>query len=148
MATQPLRVLILIGLITPAVTPGNTLADSRQLVELPPMMQDHMLANMRDHLRALGEITTALSHDQLDLAGEIAEQRLGMSSLNGHGAQRMAGHMPQPMQALGTRMHQAASRFALAAEETAVDGDNRRLYAGLSEVAASCNACHEGFRLR
>ena len=34
--------------------------DKRELVELPEMMQQHMLSNMRDHLAAINEILVYL----------------------------------------------------------------------------------------
>ena len=55
--------------------------DMRTKVEFPPMMRDHMLSNMRDHLLAIQEITHNLSVKKFDNASEIAEQRLGMSSM-------------------------------------------------------------------
>ena len=36
-------------------------ADTRQHVEMPAPMRNHMLANMRDHLAALGDIQAALA---------------------------------------------------------------------------------------
>jgi hypothetical protein len=64
--------------------------DSRTLVELPEMMQVHMLSNMRDHLVAINEILVYLGSGELDKAAETAEYRLGMSSLESHGASHMA----------------------------------------------------------
>ena len=50
------------------------------------------------------------------------------------------------MQAIGTGMHRAASRFALIAKETAVDGDLAKAIAGLARVTEQCVACHAAFR--
>lgn len=69
-----------------------------------------------------------------------------MSSLAAHGASHMAPHMPKAMQEIGTRMHGAASQFALIAEESAVDGDAKRAIGGLSRVMQQCVACHAAFR--
>ena len=118
-------------------------ADSRQLVDLPPMMRDHMLANMRDHLKALAEIQEALGAGRLDEAGDIAEARLGMSSLDAHGASHMAPRMPQGMREIGTAMHRAASRFALRAKE----GDLKPAAAALAPVFRECVACHAAYRV-
>lgn len=49
--------------------------DSRQLAELPEMMQQHIMSNMRDHLVAINEILTNMSNDKLDQAAEITESR-------------------------------------------------------------------------
>ncbi len=118
--------------------------DSRQMVELPEMMQQHMMSNMRDHLAAINEILLHMSSGELDQAAEIAEQRLGMSSLGSHGANHMAKFMPQGMRNAGTSMHKAASRFSVIAGE----GELLPAYKVLSEVTSACVACHTGYRIR
>jgi hypothetical protein len=119
---------------------------ARKLVELPPMMREHMLGNMRDHLLAINEIQQALSSGAFDQAADIAEKRLGMSSLTMHDAAHMAAYMPDEMQAIGTRMHQAASRFAVIAQDSAIDGNMKKVIGALSQVTAQCVACHAAFR--
>ena len=118
--------------------------DTRALVELPQMMQEHMMSNMRDHLAAINEILVYLGNGELDEAAEIAEYRLGMSSLGSHGASHMAKFMPAGMRQAGTSMHRAASRFALKAQE----GDLLLAYKALSEITSACVACHSGYRAR
>lgn len=118
--------------------------DTRQLVQLPEMMQQHMMSNMRDHLMALHEIMTALTAGELDRAADTAEHRLGMSSLESHGASHMAKLMPQGMRQLGTRMHKAASGFALKAQE----GDALLAYHALSDITSACVSCHSAYRIR
>ncbi len=118
--------------------------DSRQLVELPEMMQQHMMSNMRDHLVAINEILINMANGQLDQAAEVAESRLGMSSLESHGANHMAKFMPEGMRQAGTSMHRAASRFALKAQE----GEALPAYYALSEVTSACVVCHSGYRIR
>jgi hypothetical protein len=118
--------------------------DSRQLVDLPEMMQQHMMSNMRDHLVALNEILINMVNGDLDKAAEVAESRLGMSSLELHGASHMAKFMPEGMRQVGTSMHKAASRFALKAEE----GEALAAYSTLSEVTSACVTCHSGYRIR
>ncbi len=118
--------------------------DPRQLVELPRMMQEHMMSNMRDHLAAINEILINMKRGDLDKAAEVAESRLGMSSLESHGASHMAGFMPEGMRQAGTRMHRAASRFALQAQE----GEVLSAYHALAEITSACVACHAGYRIR
>lgn len=122
--------------------------DSRTKINLPAPMQDHMLANMRDHLQAWHEIQLALARDNAAQAAEIAEQRLGMSSLVLHGGEHMAPYMPQPMQDIGTEMHRAASRFARVAQAAAVEKDLPRALESLSQVTRQCIACHAAYRIR
>ena len=118
--------------------------DSRQFVELPEKMKQHMMANMRDHLAAINEILIKIAEGQLDQAADIAESRLGMSSLESHGASHMAKFMPEGMRQAGTRMHRAASRFALRAQE----GEVLPSYSALSEITSACVACHAAYRIR
>jgi hypothetical protein len=118
--------------------------DTRQFVELPEMMQQHMMSNMRDHLAAINEILIQMANDDLDQAAAIAESRLGMSSLESHGASHMSRFMPEGMRQAGTGMHRAASRFALKAQE----GEVLPSYIALSEITSACVACHSGFRIR
>jgi hypothetical protein len=126
------------------VSSASGAEDKREWVKLPEMMQEHMLANMRNHLESINLLLQQLAAGQLDQAAETAEQRLGMSSLDKHGASHLAQFMPEPMQAIGTRMHHAASRFALKAQE----GEVLPAYAALQEVTAACVACHGGYRIR
>lgn len=125
--------------------------DSRELVKLPPMMQEHMLANMRDHLVALDEILGELAEGRTNKAAEIAEKRLGMSSLSLHGAEHLGKFMPETMGKIGTQMHRAASRFVVAAQDAELDpskGSQRKVYRALQEVTENCNACHQAYRIR
>ena len=118
--------------------------DARQLVKLPDMMQQHMLHNMRDHLASINQILSYMADDELDKAADVAETRLGMSSLEAHGASHMARFMPEGMRQAGTRMHKAASRFARKAQE----GDALPAYKALAEITAACVSCHAGYRIR
>jgi hypothetical protein len=123
-------------------------ADIRVLVNMPPQLVDHTLANMRDHLLALQEISEALAQGKNDKAAATAEQRLGMTSLGLHGAHEVAKYMPAGMQQAGTAMHRAASRFAIEAQNSDVTGDLKPALAVLSEVMNACVACHAGYRFK
>jgi len=123
-------------------------ADTRQSVPMPLPMREHMLANMRDHLAALSEIHSALATGRYEQAAEVAEQRIGMSSLERHGASHMAPYMPKAMQDIGTNMHRAASRFARVAQEAAVAKEPARAIGALAEVTQQCVACHASFKVK
>ena len=118
--------------------------EARRLVQLPEMMQQHMMSNMRDHLVAINEILIKMANGDFEEAAEIAEYRLGMSSLESHGASHMAKFMPEGMRQAGTAMHKAASRFALKAQEE----EALPAYNALSKVTSACVACHSGYRIR
>jgi cytochrome c556 len=135
-----------------AASAGTTLAqDGRQLVRLPPPMQEHMLGNMRDHLATLSDIIADVADGKYDDAAKLAEQRLGMSSLAAHGAAHMAPFMPQQMQDIGTSMHRAASRLVIVLQDAAVSpGEQsfRDINRALHDVTAACTACHTSYRIR
>lgn len=118
------------------------------LVKYPARLREETLANMRDHLLALAEIQDQLANGQFDKAGEIAEKRLGMSSLHDHGAHEVSKYMPKGMQAAGGAMHRAASRFALTAQEAAIDRDTGKALGALATVTQACVACHAAYRLK
>jgi len=143
---RQLVLLILSALCLMALASADD-SDSRDLVTLPTMMRQHMLANMRDHLLAIGQIQDALADGRFDTAAEIAEERIGMSSLATHGAAHLAPYMPRPMQAIGMQMHRAASQFALAAQDASVDGDLARALKSLSAITQQCIACHAAYRV-
>ena len=127
--------------------PAANQADARQLVKFPEPMRLHTITSMRDHLLALQEIDVALSKSDFENAARIAEQRLGMSSLELHGAAHIAPFMPQGMQDIGTQMHRAASRFAVEAQNASVGNDVRPALAALGMVMQQCVACHAAYRL-
>lgn len=122
--------------------------DARQSVHFPKTLREHTLANMRDHLLALQEIQAALAQQEYDKAADIAEHRLGMSSLSLHGAHDVAKYMPKGMQEAGTAMHRNASRFAVAAKDVGATGDVRPALAALAATTSQCVACHAGYRVK
>ena len=137
---QPASFLLL--LITSSISIAED--DMRELVQLPEMMQQHMMKNMRDHLKSINEILSSLGNGDLEAAAQIAEHGLGMSSLESHGADHMAKFMPEGMRQAGTSMHKAASRFALMAQE----GELLPVYKMLSDITSACVTCHEAYRIR
>jgi hypothetical protein len=147
--SSALAIATLLGCATPALhdTHGDAATDARQPVSFPEPLRTHTLANMRDHLLALAEIQDALARGAHDVAGRIAEQRLGMTSLKAHGAHDVAGFMPKGMQDIGSSMHREASRFAIEAQNASASGDLRPALAALARTTQACVACHAGYRL-
>jgi hypothetical protein len=142
MLVRFLTAAIILFLLTPVQAD-----DGRQIVQLPDMMREHMLRNMRNHLLALEEITRYLANQQYDEAAEVAENRLGMSSMDLHGASHLGKFMPKEMGAIGTNMHRAASRFALAAQDAEIEGGLNKAFSALSEVMQQCVACHAVYKV-
>lgn len=126
---------------------GALAPDTRLAVRFPPELRAHTLANMRDHLMTLEEVQAALGRGDYDRAAALAESRLGLSSLEAHGAHHLAPYMPAGMQEAGTAMHKAASRFAIEAANAGATGDAKPAMAALANVTAQCVACHAAYRL-
>ena len=139
--------IILAPILTILGLPTSSVADSRQLVEFPEMMRDHMLENMRDYLLALTEIQQHLALEAYEKAATVAENRLGLSSLSDHGASHMARFMPTAMQQIGTQMHKTASRFVIIVQEGGLEGSTTKIAEGLAGVMQQCVACHSSYRV-
>ena len=141
------------GMMAPGGSPAASgeSDDPRELVSLPGPMQEHMLANMRDHLATLNTVIGDIANTKFDAASKLLEERLGMSSLSLHHAAEMAPYFPQPMQDAGTSMHHAASRLAIVLQDASVAqtfDSMRQVNAALHEVTSACIGCHTGYRLR
>ncbi|MFH7043584.1 hypothetical protein ABT392_14885 [Paucibacter sp. JuS9] len=122
--------------------------DGRIEVIFPPVLRAHTLANMRAHLAVLGRIQLALSQSDLDLAVDLAEKQLGMSSLSLHGSHEVSRFMPPAMRESGTAMHRSASQFAVVVKDASATGDLKPALAALGRLTQTCVACHAAFRLR
>jgi len=124
-------------------TPGD---DSRQLVPMPAATRQIMRKEMLDHLAALNEIVGQIAANNLAAAANIAENRMGKSSMGKHRARGMGPgrFMPPEMRSIGWAMHESASELARAARE----GDSNGINIALTKVTASCVACHYSFRTR
>ena len=139
--------IVLAPILTILGLPTSSFADSRQLVEFPEMMRDHMLENMRDHLLALTEIQQHLALEAYEKAATVAENRLGLSSLSDHGASHMARFMPTAMQQIGTQMHKTASRFVIILQKGGLEGSTTKIAEGLAGVMQQCVAYHSSYRV-
>ena len=121
--------------------------DTRQVVDFPSAARRATLADMRSHLETMGEIQSALSKSEFELAAHLAENKLGLSSMHGD-MNDSARYMPKRMREMGYAMHQSASQFAVAAQDASVGGDVRPALAALSTVTQNCVACHAIYRLK
>ena len=87
--------------------------DTRQLVSMPDQARELMRKDMLDHLAALNEIIGYLASNNLDTAADVAEARMGRSSMGKHRSTGMGPgrFMPLEMRKLGWGMHDAATEF-------------------------------------
>jgi hypothetical protein len=149
---QPMRQLLSASVVLAGWVGAQAYAqESRQLVDFPPPMREHLLSNMRDHLSTLDQVLADVAAQQFDKAGKLLEVRLGMSSLTAHDAAHMAPFMPKPMQEMGTAMHHAASQLVITLQNASVSGSEdslRHVFSGLHEVTKACTGCHATYRVR
>ena len=120
--------------------------DARQLVSMPDQARELMRKDMLDHLSALNEIIGYLASNNLDTAADVAETRMGRSSMGKHRGTGMGPgrFMPLEMRNLGWGMHDAATEFSKIAKQ----GDLKSAYSALQKVTSSCVACHYSYRTR
>jgi hypothetical protein len=121
-------------------------SDLRQFVTMPEQTRQLMREDMLDHLSALNEIIGYLAENKLDTAAEVAETRMGKSSMGKHRGTGMGPgrFMPLEMRKLGWGMHESATEFSRVAKE----GDLKNAYSALQKVTSSCVACHYSYRTR
>jgi hypothetical protein len=120
--------------------------DHRQLVAMPDEASQLMRKDMLDHLSALNEIIALLVENNLDAAADVAETRMGKSSMGKHRAIGMGPgrFMPLEMRNIGWGMHESATELSQAARE----GNLKGAYSALQKVTSSCVACHYSYRTR
>lgn len=121
-------------------------SDARQLVSMPAQAQQILRKDMTDHLAALNQVLGHLAASEFQQASELAESRLGRSSMGRHRGSGMGPgrFMPPEMHGLAMGMHQAASEFAVVARKQ----DLPAAYSGIQRVTSFCVACHASFRIR
>ena len=120
--------------------------DTRQLVSMPEQSRELMRKDMLDHLSAVNEIIAYMASNNLDAAADVAEARLGRSSMGKHRGTGMGPgkFMPPEMRSIGWSMHDSATEFS----EVARKGDLKTAYSAFQKVTASCVACHYSYRTR
>ena len=126
-----------------AASDGN---DLREFISMPDETRQLLRQDMLDHLAALNEINGYLAENDPAAAADVAETRIGMSSMGKHRASGMGPgrYMPLEMRKIGHGMHASASAFARAARR----GDMKGAYQALEKMTGSCVACHYSYRTR
>jgi cytochrome c556 len=143
--------LIAASLFLASITANVAAADARNAVEIPTDIRTTMLSNMRDHIGALDDILAAVDESRFDDAMEIAESRLGWSSLVRQGDGEVAKHWAKPMQKMADQMYRSATDFSIAAQNASMKegpGAAKQVIGALRKVTAACRACHEAFQVK
>lgn len=128
------------------VSQSSTSLDQRQYVAMPNETKMLLRKDMLSHLSAMNEIIGYLAKNNLASAAEVAESRMGKSSMGKHRGTGMGPgrFMPLEMRKMGWGMHDAASEFS----EIAKQGDLKKSYGALQKISSSCVACHYSYRIR
>jgi len=130
---------------------AGKMEDTRIMVKLPSDIEKKMLVNMRDHIGALDDIIQAVQAGEYDEAQEVAESRLGWSSLVRRGDQEVANHWAKPMQKMADQMYRSASDFVIVAQNASVEDSKesyQKVLSALGEITAACRGCHQTYRVR
>ena len=119
---------------------GGAGDDKRIVLRIPPMMRNHMLSNMRDHLAAVNEAVRLLGVGDFRAASSVVQSKLGTTEE----MKRMCGMFGNDAyREMGISFH--ASADSLSAE---IRSRNMgRILTALSRTLDKCVACHDTFRV-
>jgi hypothetical protein len=140
-----------LAVTVPLTVSAGKMEDTRTMVKLPSDIEKKMLVNMRDHIGALDDIIQAVQAGEYDEAQEVAESRLGWSSLVRRGDQEVANHWAKPMQKMADQMYRSASDFVIVAQNASVEDSKesyQKVLSALGEITAACRGCHQTYRVR
>ncbi len=113
--------------------------DGRTSLKNPPMMREHHLSIMREHLEAVTEITGLISTGDYDKASRTAREKLGLTPE----MRRMCEMMgDKQFTAVGLAFHQSADKLS----EVLKKKDATASLAALHETLNLCVSCHASYR--
>jgi cytochrome c556 len=119
---------------------GGAHDDKRTPLKIPPMMKNHVMGNMRDHLAAVNESVKLIGSGNFEAASRVIHDRLGT---NEEMAKMCGMFGNETYRDMGLAMH--ASADALSAEIKSKDMG--KIMKALSGTLEKCVACHDTFRL-
>jgi hypothetical protein len=131
--------LLYVFVIRGATVPAS---DGRTAVLLAPGERDLVLAEMRDFLVALQQISQAIVEDDAQAAVQAA-RRVGAAAQQQVPAS-LAGKLPLAFKRLGFDTHQRFDELALNIEQF---GDTGQALSGLATLMNNCTACHAAYRI-
>lgn len=128
------------GVTQPNAAAEHDAADSRTPVPLTTTMATHQKRDMRDHLRAVQEITAALGKDDFAAIAASAS-RIGWSEQQAAKCKHMGAGAPG-FAVMGEQFHKTADRIGDAARRR----DRAGVVRALDSTLQMCVGCHESFR--
>lgn len=137
--------IVTMGVIATFFVQGHTRpgADGRTEIVLAPAERDLILAEMRQLLKSVHGVVTALgSQDQNPKAAEAAARLAGMAMAADVNPAIML-KLPLPFKQMGMSIHKDMDHLAdgIAQGETSV-----QILSRLSSMTARCTACHDMYR--
>jgi cytochrome c556 len=114
--------------------------DTRAPLPLTATMANHQKQEMRDHLRVVQEVTTALAKDDFDAVAKSAA-RIGWSEQQAQMCKHM-GAGAVGFAEVGEHFHKTADTIAEAAKRR----DHAGVVAAVGATLQTCVGCHEAFR--
>jgi hypothetical protein len=118
---------------------GISSNDKRISLGLPQFARDRLLKNMREHLKAIHDITGLMAKDQFDKAALIAKNKLGLTDAMLKECQKMKR---EDYTSLGLAFHKSADKLSKALKEK----DAKKSLLALSNTLNYCVSCHATFR--
>ncbi|MDX2426707.1 MAG: hypothetical protein QNK15_10705 [Cycloclasticus sp.] len=114
-------------------------SDSRISLNLPPMMKQHQLSNMRAHLEAVRNIIASLSEEDFAAASKIASEQLGSNEK----MMKMCNSFEnEDFKTMGLAFHKSADKLAITLKE----GNIKASLRALKTTMNSCVSCHATFK--
>jgi len=114
-------------------------SDKRVSLNLPPMMKEHQLQNMRNHLQAVQEIVNYLSAGNFDAASRTAREKLGLTE----DMKKMCNMFEnEGFRKMGFAFHESGDRLGDVLKEK----DLKKSLSSLSSMLQKCVACHATYK--
>jgi hypothetical protein len=123
-----------------SAAPHANVMDSRTPVPLTAMMATHQKRDMRDHLRVVQEITSALAKDDFDAIATSAS-RISWSEQQAAKCEHMGAGAPG-FAVMGEQFHKTADQIGDAARHH----DRPGVVQALDATLRACVGCHESYR--
>jgi cytochrome c556 len=118
---------------------GKMAEDTRTPLNMPPMMAEHQLANMREHLKGVEAIVGHLGSGNFEMASKTAHEKLGLTPM----MRQMCDNMPnETFRAMALEFHKNGDTLG----DVLATKDTVRSLKALDDVLATCTACHDMFR--
>ncbi len=117
-------------------------ADTRSVIQLSTQHRALVLAEMRQFLSGLQQITNALSRDDMETV--TREARTLGTSMSHHMPAELKQALPQGFRKMGHAVHNDFDQIALDAESL---GDRQHTLSQLGDTLSRCVSCHSMYQI-